>query len=136
MPNDSPALDIDAVRAFALVAELQSFTRAAQATATTQSAVSLKLKRLEARLAARLVERTPRLVRLTAEGAAFLDRARELLAVHDRALTGAAVPERRLAIGISDHVAGPVLANLMARVNASDPSLHLDLQIDFSSVLL
>ena len=60
--NDTPpALDIDAVRAFVLVAELQSFTRTAQATGTTQSAVSLKLKRLEARLAARLVERTPRL---------------------------------------------------------------------------
>ncbi len=131
-----PALDIDAVRAFVLVAELQSFTRTAQATGTTQSAVSLKLKRLEARLSTRLVERTPRLVRLTAEGAAFLDRARELLAVHDRALTGAAVPERRLTIGISDHAAGPLLADLMARINALDPSLHLDLQIGFSSVLL
>ena len=59
-----PALDIDALRAFVLVADLQSFTRTAQATGTTQSAVSLKLKRLEARLAARLVERTPRLVLL------------------------------------------------------------------------
>ena len=54
-------LDIDAVRAFVLVADLQSFTRTAQASGTTQSAVSLKLKRLEARLGARLVERTPRL---------------------------------------------------------------------------
>jgi DNA-binding transcriptional LysR family regulator len=135
--NDTPpALDIDAVRAFVLVADLQSFTRTAQATGTTQSAVSLKLKRLETRLAVRLVERTPRLVRLTAEGAAFLDRARELLVVHDRTVTGAAVPERRLTIGISDHAAGPVLADLMARVNAFDPSLHLDLQIDFSSALL
>jgi DNA-binding transcriptional LysR family regulator len=35
------ALDLDAVRAFALVAELQSFTRAAQVAGTTQSAVSL-----------------------------------------------------------------------------------------------
>ena len=110
-----PALDIDAVRAFVLVADLQSFTRTAQATGTTQSAVSLKLKRLEARLAARLVERTPRLVRLTAEGAAFLDRARELLVVHDRTVTGAAVPERRLTIGISDHAAGPVLARTLWR---------------------
>src|SRR5262249_41690041 len=73
-----PTLDIDAVRAFTLVAELQSFTRAAQATATTQSAVSLKLKRLEGRLSARLVERTPRSVRLTAAGARFLARARQL----------------------------------------------------------
>jgi DNA-binding transcriptional LysR family regulator len=69
MVNDNTALDIDAVRAFALVAELNSFTRAAQVAGTTQSAVSLKLKRLERRLATRLVERTPRSVRLTPEGA-------------------------------------------------------------------
>ena len=132
----APALDIDAVRAFALVAELQSFTRAAQATATTQSAVSLKLKRLEARLAARLVERTPRLVRLTAEGAAFLDRARELLAAHDRALSIEQAPERRLSLGVSDHVAGPVLPDLLARINGLDPQLGLEVAIDFSNVLL
>jgi DNA-binding transcriptional LysR family regulator len=128
-------LDIDAVRAFVLVADLQSFTRTAQATGTTQSAVSLKLKRLEARLERRLVERTPRLVRLTAEGTAFLDRARELLTVHDRALNGDAPPERRLKLGISDHAAGPILPDLMARIHAFDPGLHLDLRIDFSSVL-
>jgi DNA-binding transcriptional LysR family regulator len=138
MRNDSPsrALDIDAVRAFALVAELQSFTRAAQVSGTTQSAVSLKLKRLEHRLSERLVERTPRSVRLTAEGAAFLERARDLLAAHDRALAGAQTAERRLTIGISDHVAGPDLANMIARVNAFDPSLVLDVRIDFSHALL
>jgi DNA-binding transcriptional LysR family regulator len=136
MPNDTPALDIDAVRAFALVAELQSFTRAAQATATTQSAVSLKLKRLEARLAARLVERTPRLVRLTAEGAAFLERARELLAAHDRALHIEQAPPRRLSLGISDHAAGPLLPELIARINAFDPQLGLEVAIDFSNLIL
>jgi len=129
-------LDVDAVRAFALVAELQSFTRAAQATGTTQSAVSLKLKRLEDRLATQLVERTPRSVRLTASGANFLERARDLLAAHDRALAGLQPTERRLTIGISDHVAGPGLANLIARVNAFDPSLRLDVRIDFSHALL
>jgi DNA-binding transcriptional LysR family regulator len=138
MRNDRPsrALDIDAVRAFALVAELQSFTRAAQVSGTTQSAVSLKLKRLEHRLSERLIERTPRSVRLTAEGAAFLDRARDLLAAHDRALAGAQLAERRLTIGISDHVAGPGLPNLIARVNAFDPTLLLDVRIDFSHALL
>ncbi len=129
-------LDIDAVRAFTLVAELQSFTRAAQATATTQSAVSLKLKRLEDRLSARLVERTPRSVRLTAAGASFLERARDLLAAHDRALAGVEPIERRLTIGISDHVAGPGLASLITRMNAFDPLLRLDVRIDFSHALL
>jgi DNA-binding transcriptional LysR family regulator len=138
MRNDaySRPLDIDAVRAFALVAELQSFTRAAQVSGTTQSAVSLKLKRLEARLATRLVERTPRSVRLTSEGTGFLDRARDLLAAHDRAITGADAVEQRLAVGISDHVAGPDLAQLIARVNAVDPTLLLDVRIDFSNMLI
>jgi DNA-binding transcriptional LysR family regulator len=138
MQNDASSrpLDIDAVRAFALVAELQSFTRAAQVSGTTQSAVSLKLKRLEERLTTRLVERTPRSVRLTAEGAGFLERARDLLAAHDRALGGARLTERRLTVGISDHVAGPDLPNLIARLNAFDPTLLLDVRIDFSHALL
>src|SRR5262245_4099938 len=129
-------LDIDAVRAFTLVAELRSFTRAAQASATTQSAVSLKLKRLEERLSARLIERTPRSVRLTAAGASFLARARDLLAAHDHALAGVQPVDRRLTIGISDHVAGPGLASLLTRVNAFDPLLRLDVRIDFSHALL
>lgn len=138
MPNDTASrpLDIDAVRAFALVAELRSFTRAAQVSGTTQSAVSLKLKRLEERLTTRLVDRTPRSVRLTAAGAGFLERARDLLASHDRALAGTQIEERRLTIGISDHVAGPDLPALIARVNAFDPALLLDVRIDFSNVLL
>ena len=69
-------LDIPTVQAFLLVAELQSFTRAAEALGTTQAAVSMKLQRLETVLGKRLVERSPRAVRLTADGAAFLPIAR------------------------------------------------------------
>ncbi len=138
MLNRSPAasLDIDAVRAFTLVADLQSFTRAAQSVGKTQSAISLQLKRLETRLAARLVERTPRSVKLTTAGITFLERARDLLAAHDRALAGAIVPVRQLTIGISDHVAGPDLAALLSRVSAFDPKLHLDVRIDLSGTLI
>ena len=78
-------LDIPSVQAFLLVAELQSFTRAAEASGTTQAAVSMKLQRLEAVLGKRLVERSPRAVRLTAEGSAFRENARALMEAHDRA---------------------------------------------------
>jgi DNA-binding transcriptional LysR family regulator len=61
------ALDIEAVQAFVLTADLKSFTRAAEAMDTTQSAISLKIKRLEDGLGRRLLERTPRLVRLSAD---------------------------------------------------------------------
>ena len=70
------SMDVDAVRAFLLAADLQSFTRAADVLGTTQSAISLKLRRLEAQLGRRLLERTPRRVRLSAEGLAFLGVAR------------------------------------------------------------
>ena len=61
-------LDIEAVQAFVLTADLKSFTRAAEALDTTQSAVSLKIKRLEDGIGRRLLERTPRQVRLSADG--------------------------------------------------------------------
>jgi len=69
------ALDVEAVQAFVLAADLNSFTRAAEALDTTQSAVSLKLKRLEERLGRRLLERTPRRVRLLVERGSSQNRA-------------------------------------------------------------
>ncbi|MGO9685810.1 MAG: LysR family transcriptional regulator [Beijerinckiaceae bacterium] len=129
-------LDLDAVQAFVRIAELSSFTRAAEAMRTTQAAVSLKLKRLEERLGGRLIERTPRYVQLSARGAAFLEHARELLEAHDRALAVFAGARQRLAIGISDHVAGPELPALIARMNAQDPLLLIEIRIGSSGELL
>ena len=132
---DQP-LDLDSVRAFVRIAELESFTRAAEAMRTTQAAVSLKLKRLEERLGCRLFERTPRYVQLSARGAAFLDHARELLEVHDRTLASLTRGRQRIAIGISDHVAGPELPALIARMNAQDPQLVIEIRIGSSGDLL
>ena len=128
-------LDLDAVQAFVRIAELGSFTRAAEAMRTTQAAVSLKLKRLEERFGCRLIERTPRYVQLSAQGAAFLEPARELLAVHDRALAVFAGARQRLTIGISDHVAGPELPALIARMNVH-PQLLIEIRIGSSGDLL
>lgn len=130
------SLDIDAVRAFVLVADLRSFTRAAEASRSTQSAVSLKLKRLEEQLGRRLVERNPRLVRLSPEGEAFLPRARELLAAVQRAIAPTDEPPRRLILGISDHVAGPEFPTLLGRLAAHDPGLAIEVRIGGSRALV
>jgi DNA-binding transcriptional LysR family regulator len=131
-----PTLDVDAVRAFTLVADFQSFTRAAEAMDTTQAAISMKLKRLEDRLGHKLIERTPRLVRLSARGAVFLDAAREFVAAHERALAELSGAERRLTLGISDHVAGPDLPILLTRLHAYDASLQIEVRIESSRRLL
>jgi len=129
-------LDLATVQAFLLVAELQSFTRAAEALGTTQAAVSLKLQRLEAVLGKRLVERSPRAVRLTADGSAFLDHARELMAAHERALSGQQLARPQLSLGISDHAAGPELVPMLERLNAVSTQLSFAVMIGFSRALL
>src|ERR1700704_5246886 len=130
------ALDISTVQAFLLVAELQSFTRAAEALGTTQAAVSLKLQRLEGVLGKRLVERSPRAVGLTADGTAFLHHARVLMQAHDRALSGETPARQQLSRGISDHAAGPELVPLLERLHAMSSQLSLAVTIGFSRAML
>ena len=123
------SMDVDAVRAFLLAADLQSFTRTADVLGTTQSAVSLKLQRLEAQLGRRLLERTPRQVRLSAEGLAFLGMARELVSSHDRAAAAFETERRRLAIGINQQLVGSELPFLLRRMRDHDPSLLVEMRI-------
>jgi DNA-binding transcriptional LysR family regulator len=130
------ALDVEAVQAFVLVADLTSFTRAAEAMGSTQSAISLKIKRLEDGLGKRLLERTPRLVRLSAEGTAFLASARNLVAAHQSAIGAFAVEKRRLVVGISQHLVGPELAQVLKRISATDPSLVIEMRIETTRAML
>lgn len=121
-------LDLDAVRAFVLTAELQSFTRAAAVLDSTQSAISIKLRRLEEHVGRRLLERTPRQVRLSAEGAAFFSAARELMGAHDRAVASFDVEQRRLVIGITHQLVGSELPSLLRCMNEHDPNLMIELR--------
>ncbi len=129
-------LDVDAVKAFVAIADLQSFTRAAEALGTTQGAVSVKLKRLEDRVGQKLIERTPRLVRLSAQGAVFLQSARDFLAAHDRAMGALSSARRRFSLGIATHVGGPELPTVLARLNAHDPSLTIEVRLEDSRDLM
>jgi DNA-binding transcriptional LysR family regulator len=131
-----PSLDVESVQAFVTIADFQSFTKAAEALDTTQGAISVKLKRLEERLGCRLLERTPRLVRLSAQGAVFLTAAREFLSAHDRALASLSSERRHFRLGIATHVAGPEIALLLARLNERDPALTIEVRMDNSRGLI
>ncbi|MDK9698372.1 MAG: LysR family transcriptional regulator, partial [Siculibacillus sp.] len=61
-------LDIDLLRTFVALAETESFTGAGERLGATQSAVSVRLKKLEDRLGHRLFDRTPRSVAPTPFG--------------------------------------------------------------------
>lgn len=67
-------------RVFAQVAEMGSFIKAANALELPRASVSAAVQQLETQLGARLLHRTTRQVRLTADGAQLLERVRPLLA--------------------------------------------------------
>lgn len=114
-------LDLVSVRLFLLVARFGNLTRAAEAAGTVQPVVSQRLRQLEARLGRRLLERSPRHVRMTAEGAAFLPRAEALLAAHEEALRSPGQAGVRFAVGFSEHAIGLGLETVLRRVRTALP---------------
>jgi DNA-binding transcriptional LysR family regulator len=102
----------------------------------TQSAVSLKIKRLEDGLGRRLLERTPRSVRLSADGSAFLGPARSLVAAHQGAVGPFSLERRRLSIGISHHIVGAELPLLLKRMGSAEPGLVLEMRVSTSREVL
>lgn len=125
-------LELDGVEAFVLTADLKSFTRAAEALGYTQPMISSKIRRLEDCLGRRLLDRSPRLVRLTAEGEAFLFRARALVAAHRSAAGCFDSGPGRLSVGFGNHIVGPDLPQMIGHLARSEPGLVLEVEVGSS----
>ena len=74
---------LEAVRMFVKVAELASFTRAAEHLSLSKGRVSSGVQELEAEIGSRLLQRSTRAVRLTSDGEQFLVAARQWVADAD-----------------------------------------------------
>ena len=136
MTESTRMLDLEAVRAFVWIAQLRSFTRAAEALDSTQSALSLKLKKLEEQLGRRLLERTPRQVRLSAAGTVFLEAARALVDAHEQAVGSLQPPSQRLVLGISHQIVGTHLPSVLRHIHARQPHIQFELRVAGSRELL
>jgi DNA-binding transcriptional LysR family regulator len=84
---------LDAMQAFAAVADLKGFAPAARKLGLSPSGVTRLIAALEERLGARLLQRTTRSVRLTDVGARYLERVRRILSDVEEA-EGSAQDER------------------------------------------
>jgi DNA-binding transcriptional LysR family regulator len=73
-------MDLHELRVFARVADLGSFSRAAEQLGLAKGRVSAAVQHLETQVGARLLHRTTREVRLTQDGEVFLESCKELLA--------------------------------------------------------
>jgi DNA-binding transcriptional LysR family regulator len=123
----SPLLDIDQLRTFIAIAETGSFTRAAEIVHKTQSAVSMKMKRLEERVGCPIFSREGRASRLTDEGERLLDFARRIIKLNAEAVASFANHELsgRVRLGIPDDYAERYLPEVMARFTRVYPGVEL-----------
>lgn len=123
------SLDLDALKVFVRVAELRSFTQAAQQLGMPKARASAHVQKLEAELGTQLLQRSTRIVRPTPEGEQLLKRALGFLAEAEeitalfhtsRALRGKVRVE--LPVLIARDMVMPRLPELLAR--------HPQLQVD------
>ncbi|MFD8688786.1 LysR family transcriptional regulator [Streptomyces sp. NPDC059651] len=132
-------MELQQMRYVIAVAEMNSFTRAAQRCLVVQSALSHQIARLEKELGARLFERTSRRVRLTPAGAAFLPAAYQCLDAAERAAAevAAAVGEvrGRLAVGLIPTVAAVDVPAVIGEFHRRHPKARISLGVGASDEL-
>ena len=122
-----------AMRAFSRVVEVGTFTRAAQLLGIPKPTLSKLIQSLESHLRTKLLNRTTRRVTVTADGAAYYERAARILADIDE-LDGSmtlsqATPKGRLRVDISASLAVQILVPALPRFHSRYPEIQLDLGV-------
>ena len=128
------------LRGFLLVADFQSFTRAADALFITPSGLSVMINQLETQVGFRLFERTTRRVALTPNGSDLLVVARASVQQLDAAIARLAEQANRATQEISVGAPALIAANIMplaiSEFQAQRPDLHIRLfDSDLTTIL-
>jgi DNA-binding transcriptional LysR family regulator len=122
---------LHAMLAFVRVAELASFTRAADSLGLPRASVSLLVQQLENQLGARLLHRTTRRVSLTQDGQACYERCKDLLAdaeeIEAMFQMAAGQLRGRLRVDMNQAVARDLVLPQLAEFLAAHPQLQLEL---------
>ncbi|HCR1885159.1 transcriptional regulator LrhA [Enterobacter sp. CFEC121] len=124
-------LDLDLLRTFVAVADLNTFAAAAAAVCRTQSAVSQQMQRLEQLVGKELFARHGRNKLLTEHGIQLLGYARKILRFNDEACMSLMFSNLQgvLTLGASDESADTILPFLLNRISSVYPKLVLDVSV-------
>jgi DNA-binding transcriptional LysR family regulator len=123
----------DAMQAFARVVEAGSFTKAAETLHMSKTTVTQLVQQLEARLRVKLLNRTTRQVRVTADGAAYYERVVRLLADLEDADTSlssaSALPRGRLRVDVPSPLARMILVPALPEFHARYPDIQFHMGV-------
>jgi DNA-binding transcriptional LysR family regulator len=131
-------LDLDLLRTFVAVADLNTFAAAAAAVCRTQSAVSQQMQRLEQLVGKELFARHGRNKLLTEHGIQLLGYARKILRFNDEACTSLMFSNLQgvLTLGASDESADTILPFLLNRISSVYPKLALDVRVKRNAFMM
>lgn len=134
MNNLLSGSDYGQLRAFVVVGELSSFSRAAEVLGVSPSALSQMVRGLEERVGVRLLNRTTRSVALTEAGANLFHRVRPAVSELGEAIGQLRVYRERPAGAVRIHAFRSAAANylepMLASFTRSYPDVVLDITID------
>jgi DNA-binding transcriptional LysR family regulator len=134
------ALNLDQLRTLLAIADLGSFSKAAQALHLSQPTVSLHVRELEHRLGVALLLRRVRGIELTASGALLVERGRQLLRDADDTVATLLAQTRgrsgRVRLGASTSVLAYVLRPVLARLACDEPGIDIELKLHGSPDML
>lgn len=135
-------MELRTVATFLRVAELQSFSKAAEQLGYSQAAVTVQIKQLEQELGTQLFERIGRRIKLTEHGTQFIPHAQALLKEAQRASTFVQdhrEPAGKLRIGtaesLSISVLPPILLEFTRRCPQVETSIHTGLIPDLFNMV-
>ncbi len=128
-------LDLDQLRTFVAIAEMGSFTAAADVVHKTQSAVSMQMRRLEERIGRPIFVRDGRQSRLTEDGRRLLDYARRMIRLNDETLTAFADPgvTGTIRLGLPDDYADRLLPTVLAGFSRINPCIEVAVECQAST---
>ena len=131
-------LDHDLLRTFVAVAEAGNLSRAGERLRLAQPTVSLQIKKLEENLGCRLLERSPRALRLTGEGETLLGYGRRILALCEEAVATLSEPSVSglVRLGTPEDFATTHLHGVLAAFRRSHPNVALEVTTDLTLNLI
>ncbi len=134
----TPDINLDLLRCFAVVAETRNFTAAGARLSRSQSAVSVRIKKLEEILNGPLLIRNNHEVTLTERGHTLLPKAKRLLQDSERLLAEMRDPSvsGRLSIGILEYIAPHRMPALLSAVQRRLPEAELHFCVGLSQSLM
>lgn len=131
-------LDLEGLRAFVAIAETGGFTAAGSLLGRSQSAMSIKIRKLEEVLGRPVFTRTSRSLALTRDGELLLTYARRLLALNDETVLrfGESEASGSLRLGVAEYVVPDHLPELLARFRDVYPAVDVEVRVAGSAALV